>query len=304
MQRDINKVYFDLCDNIKDFLRFEEIENKKTKFNNKMYKYIKKLKYIIYTKFNLINELKKYNEYILYTTNIKHSIKKLEKIFYYLDKRNYKIVLSDYIIKELRKTNSYIINKVIQYNKEDKTIFNRQILQTLKYVITIRKESEQENNIYVIVEEANEQIQNILLYFAKNYKSLNIITNNLREYKRFEEKVYSKYEVPIIVSNNKRKALVRAKYIINISFNNEEINEYVINRDAIIFNTSCNTIKKIRGFEGIIVNNIEVTRKCYNLKENNFLNIRFITNIKDVKIFNLLGNNGKICLKELGKNTY
>lgn len=305
MQRNVNKIYFDLCDNIKDFFRFDKIENKKNKFNNnKLYKLMKKIKYKIYTKFNLINELNEFNEYILYTRNIKKSIKKIEKIFYYLKKNDYKIIVSDYFIKELKCTNSYIINKVLQYNKEDKTIFNKQILNTVRYVITIKEENEQENNIYVIVEEYNEKIKDMLLYFVKNYKSLNIITNNIREYRNFEEKVYSKYEIPVIISNNKRKALARAKYIVNIGFNEQELNEYIINREAIIFNISNNIIKKIRGFEGIIINNIEVERKSHKLKGRNFIDNRFISNIEDIKISSLLGNNGKISFKEFGKNIY
>lgn len=293
-----SEIYFDLCDNIKTFLRIEQITNKKT------CKPIKKLKYVIYTKLKLINELKQYNEYILYTKNPKKSIKKIEKIFYYLNQKGYKIIVSDYFIKTLKDTNSYIINKVIQYNKNDKTTFNEKILETINFVMDIKKEKEQENNIYIILKEYNETMKNTLEYFIKTYKSINIITEQLKEYKTLEENIYSKYEIPIIISNNKRKALARAKYIINVNLNESQINQYTINRDAIIFNLSSNTIKKIRGFEGIIINNIEVTKKAKKMDEKNYLLNRFTKNIKGTKICNLLGNNGRINPKEFEKNIY
>ena len=55
----MQKVYFDVCDNLKMFLSITRNTKK-----NKVYKYARKIKYYLYTKFNLIEEIKKYNEYV------------------------------------------------------------------------------------------------------------------------------------------------------------------------------------------------------------------------------------------------
>ena len=106
----------------------------------------------------------------------------------------------------------------------------------------------------------------------------------------------------IIILNNKRKSLKRAKFIINIDFNENEINDYCINRNAIVFNESKNAIKNIVGFDGIIINNIEFFDKEYEIKD-----LYLVCNNKDViadeikeRINNgeikFIGNNGVINL--------
>ena len=298
MQNGMNEIYFDICDNLKMFL----LITKKSKYKRtKMHKYIRKLKYFLYNKFNVIEELKEFNEYVLYTQNIEKSAKKIEKILYYFDKKQYKIILSDCLKEKLQHTNSYIINKIIQYNKDDKKIFNKNILITLNYIINIKKSKEQENNIYVISKKYNENTKKNLLYLAKNYKCLNIITENISEYKKFENYMYSNYEIPIIISNNKRKALIRATYIINTCLDEKKLNGYSINREAIIFNLTNFKIKKINCFEGIIINNIKAINKT-KITHENYLQQRFINNAKSMEVRDLIGNNGKINLREFNKN--
>ena len=292
----MQKVYFDVCDNLKMFLAV----TRKTK-KNKVYKYTRKIKYYLYTKFNLIEELKEYNEYVLYTENIDKSIKRIEKILYSFDKKQYRIILSDYLREKLQHTDSYIINKIIQYNKDDKEIFNNNVLKTLDYVISIKKSKEQENNVYVISQNYDEMIKKNLLYLAENYKCLNIITENTKVFKKFEDYVYANYEIPIIVSNNKRKALARATYIINTCLDEKQLNEYSINREAIILNLTNNRINKINCFNGIIINNIEAENRD-KITRKNYLQQRFIKNATSVNIRNLMGNNGKINLKEFSKS--
>lgn len=292
----MQKVYFDVCDNLKMFLSITRNTKK-----NKVYKYARKIKYYLYTKFNLIEEIKKYNEYVLYTKNIDKSIKRIEKILYSFDKKQYRIILSDYLKEKLQHTDSYIINKIIQYNKDDKEIFNNNVLKTLDYVISIKKSKEQENNVYVISQNYDEMIKKNLLYLAENYKCLNIITENTKVFKKFEDYVYTNYEIPIIVSNNKRKALARATYIINTCLDEKQLNEYSINREAIILNLTNNRINKINCFNGIIINNIEAENRD-KITRKNYLQQRFIKNATSVNIRKLMGNNGKINLKEFSKS--
>ena len=118
----------------------------------------------------------------------------------------------------------------------------------------------------------------------------------------------------IAVSNNKRKALKDAKIIINLDFNNKEINQYRINENAIIINCIQKKLD-LHCFNGIIINDIEIMiekKEQYELLYNEFLHKQiyrsFITDsvqknrctdaIK-YQITNLIGINGKIDEKEI-----
>ena len=138
-----------------------------------------------------------------------------------------------------------------------------------------------------------------------------------------------KENILISVSNNKRKALKRAKYILNINLNESELQKYTINRNAIIINLEQYIIFNKTSFNGININNIELDipddyieqfeeiGENFNytvLYESIILNLngeksknKVKERIKEdnIKIKYLIGNNGKISdveLKQMVKN--
>ncbi len=62
----------------------------------------------------------------------------------------------------------------------------------------------------------------------------------------------------IVVSNNKRKSLQKAKIIINFDLKHEDFSNYQINRNAIVINLSDNIMKMEKSFNGIIVNSMQI----------------------------------------------
>ena len=62
-----------------------------------------------------------------------------------------------------------------------------------------------------------------------------IVTENIEKLKKLEDRAEENLEM-LAVLNNKRKSLARAKYIINFDFNRENINQYNINRTAVLLN--------------------------------------------------------------------
>ena len=99
-----------------------------------------------------------------------------------------------------------------------------------------------------------------------------------------------------------------------MDFNNDEINSYNVNRRAIIVNLIDTKIDKITGFEGIIVNNVQVEldgeiRKffendnLYGYFENSALyeatNSVVPINDRNLKLKELIGNNGIIRYDEI-----
>lgn len=118
----------------------------------------------------------------------------------------------------------------------------------------------------------------------------------------------------ITISNNKRKSLYKSDIIINIDFVEEDINKFILNKKAIIINIEDKVKIRSKSFYGININ-------YYNIQFNDEINNKYLDNkmfskeifyesslykkgniydiysrIKkdNVKICNLIGNNGII----------
>lgn len=112
----------------------------------------------------------------------------------------------------------------------------------------------------------------------------------------------------ITVTNNKKKSLKNAKIILNIDFPKETINKYNIFDEAIIVNLDGDVKIDKKRFSGININNYEIENdfkfsdKFYTkdifeskiYKKTTFTNIREEIKKSDLKIKELVGNNGII----------
>lgn len=167
-------------------------------------------------------------------------------------------------------------------------------------------------DIYFLTNSYQEQTIQLIQKIAQKVKSVNIITKEIEKYKKLEE-FMQEQGIAISVSNNKRKSIKKAKLIINLDFAKEELNEYTLFRNAAIINVTQEKIVNLKGFEGIIVQDIaieiEPEKKEWiiqnNLEEDFrplelYESVQDITSQKeDVQVSNLYGNNGKIDEKEL-----
>ena len=156
---------------------------------------------------------------------------------------------------------------------------------------------------------------------AKQVKVLKIVSLNIYKFKNLEEKLYNEYGIPIQFSNSYRKSLEKSKLIINLDFNEFEINEYEIFDKAIIINCINENIKiKTRLFNGIIINSLDIEYKkelidefkkmkicedytkliiyASTIEKENALNIFEKLKLDEVIVTGLIGNNGPINKKE------
>lgn len=168
-------------------------------------------------------------------------------------------------------------------------------------------------DIYITTNFYNESNINIVKKLASKVKSINIITKEIEKYKILEE-IMQNDGIAICVANNKKKSLKKAKIVINLDFSKENLNEYILNRNAIIININQDKIVSLKGFEGIVIRDIDIIldKKQYEFKRNNrldnFKNIEIFEtlinkNDKNIKINvnKLCGNNGEITEYELKK---
>lgn len=165
----------------------------------------------------------------------------------------------------------------------------------------------QMQDIYILTNSYGEQSVSIIKKIVPKVKTMNIITREIEKYKILEE-IFEKKGIAICIANNKKKSLKRAKIIINIDFSKEELSKYTIFRNAIIINIAQDKLISLKGFEGIIVQDIEILLEENKvLKQNklfeNFRQLEIYESIANfqekIQVSKLYGNNGQISEKEL-----
>lgn len=221
--------------------------------------------------------------------------------------RRYRSVIKEIIIKKINNivkdmSNYYfVIDEGLKFLEEShktekilsgKVLMKELSLEILEYVFDKNKQIMNLENIYIFVNEYSKNniyLINKLVYY---FRTVNIITENLINYRRLENDLY-KQGILITVSNNKRKSAINAKYIINIDFENERLNNYRINHYAIIINHTKEKNILGKSFKGIIVNDIILNiDKNYKEYINEFYGkIENTIFIESVLISNELGNN-------------
>lgn len=140
---------------------------------------------------------------------------------------------------------------------DGKLLMKNSIQQILDYIFLCNGQNMNLENIYVLVNKYTKENVYLIRNLIQNFKTVNIITDDLKHFKLLENRVF-KEGILITVSNNKRKGVKNARYIVNLDFTKEDVSMYNINPNAIILNCvkEINIIEK--GFNGIIVNNMEV----------------------------------------------
>ena len=237
---------------------------------------------------------------LIYVNNQRKSykIKVIKKLTHRIKKlKCNNIILS----KEIK---NILLEHGIDFIKEkNQIIYRDNIIQIINNVIKMGKSRSKEESLYVLIK------SNILIKYQdiinimNNYKSINIITPNIKNFIKLEQKLEEENEL-ISVSNNRRKSLIKAKYILNVDFTEEDLLEYNVNRKAIIFNTWNNKIEHIYGFDGIIVNNIKLEENAeerFDLEDEYEKNKEIIINKIIENKYQLIGKNGFISYKELLK---
>lgn len=197
-----------------------------------------------------------------------------------------------------------------EYLKQYKIVDGKQSFIKLVEEILLKvleKNPLQMQDIYILTNRYCEQSIFIIKKLSQKVKTMNIITKEIEKYKTLEE-ILGEKGIAICIANNKKKSLKRAKIIINIDFSKEELSKYAIFRNALIINIAQDKLTNLKGFEGIIVQDIEVYFKENKVLNQNGLFENFrqleiyesISNSNEkIQISKLYGNNGQISEKEL-----
>ena len=193
----------------------------------------KKLNIIITTKF------KEYYIYEISNLN-RRCVEKLRKL---IKKDNIKQVACEEEIQQ------YVDKKILI---DEKDIIKYLILEILEYIFEIQGKKMEQEDIYFLINK-DENIKTL----SEKFKTTNIITEELSKFQKIVENIFEE-ETTIYLSNNKRKSLRRAKYIVNFDYGIGEIEKYNINRTAILINIEQKVKIESMAFEGISINNVNI----------------------------------------------
>lgn len=258
----------------------------------------------------------------IYHYHMKKCIKKLKKLI-----RKYEInmiVLSD----ELKKDEFFLKEFAgKEEGKKEFTLLNGKgvfpylIFETIEYILKKQQKRPELTDIYLLMHTNKQIYMDNILFLINKFKTINIVTDNLKTFQRLAEKIEEKEGIPITVSNNTRKSLKNAKIIINFDYSEEELKRFSIYRRAILIQVGNSLSYENQTFGGIQVYNMDIDTskqikdffEKYNLLGNsplvtlyegilnqkeNFTEVRKKIENDQVKILRLYGKNGLINEKE------
>ena len=192
--------------------------------------------------FNVMTIKKTYNGYIFTMPYSVSNIKKENNTRKLIKRKNENIMKNIFKIKRISNKcniNHIIISKEIKQVDDEfknKKIMKCMVKEIFEHILSFQDNKIELQDIYIVTKEYNKFNESNIVYLAKFFRTINIVTTKIYEYKRLASKLEKTDNTLITVSDNKAKSLKKAKYIVNVDLDREEINKYSIYRNAIIVN--------------------------------------------------------------------
>lgn len=240
----------------------------------------------------LSDEIKKNIEFmdkLILNKKINNSNKNKSNISKVNYKKNLDCIINEHnITNQLVKDSNIAKHFIKQRNVffiNGKGLFKYIIYEILVYIINIQNRKAELEDVFIVANNIDEIILDNIIFLSTKFKNINIVSKNIEKYRYIEDIVYNNTGNNVILLNNKRKSLKRAKFIVNVDNSINELNEYLIYRKAIIINlndeinnkhkneisiiqdtkehinqdtTKKRKIVTLTGFEGIFVNSYEI----------------------------------------------
>ena len=204
-------------------------------------------------------------------SSILKSVKCIKKI---VEKNKIKYIILSKNLSKIQQLNKAFLNENLV---QGKYLLKVMADEAIEYISNMKNERIENQTIYILSKDYSKVNLEIIENLSYKAKSVNIITNKLNKFLIFERNLYEKKGIMTSVSNNKRKSLNKAKWIVNLDFTNDIIDQYRINRNAIIINLKKEQLEISKSFSGIIVNGL-------NIKDN------FNKEFELLKLYNIFNN--------------
>lgn len=219
-------------------------------------------KELIYSLFNIFKAEQLDDKAILYIPiNKNSSRKKIEKVFeklsrYFYNNNIKNIVLEKNFMKNEEAKNILYSNNI---NILDGSMLSKyQTYNVVKKIYEYKDKKIETGEITLLVNENDDITSQIIKQMAQNVKRLNIITNNIKKFRKVVDYLYKELGILIKLSNNMKTNLKSTDVIVNIDFAEEVINRLEIPNNVIILNIPKNININSKKFSGINIKAWEV----------------------------------------------
>ena len=215
----------------------------------------------------------KVKENVIYIPKLdKYKNQELEKRYIDKKKKILKIVIRLSELLEKKDCNKIAVSQNLSKNElfmnylstydievySGKMLLEIIVLKTIDYIVEKRCLNKDTIQITIAVNDISDiMFENVKLIIEK-YKKVNITTKNIIRFKKMEELVLKKLGKMILISDNKKKSLLKSDIILNVDFDEELINKYIIKDDAIIINVNKNVKINKKRFNGLNINDYEI----------------------------------------------
>lgn len=247
--------------------------------------------------------------------NKKSKNKKIEKVIQklsqYFNNNNIKIVVLEQTLMENTNIKNIIYGNNI--NILDGTRLDKFLVYNLvQKIYQYKKTNIQAGEITLLINENDDINVETIIMLAKEIKRLNIITNDIKKFRKIVDYLYKELGILIKLSNNVKTNLRSSDIIVNIDFPEEIVNKLEIPNNAVVLNMPKNINIKSKKFSGINIKAWEIKVPDKYILEGFKSSIIYEANLytkpvmkifeqiqnDDIKIKKLIGLNGVISAKE------
>lgn len=184
--------------------------------------------------------------------SIKKAIPKLKKLM-----KRYEI--STLVISENLKKDDEFLKAFQDKSKMDKKVHilnGKEIMPYLikdiiEYILQKQDKNIELEDLHLLITQNKMEYKENIEFLAKYFKTINIITPYISNYQKIADELEKKYSALITVTNNKKKSLRKAKWIVNFDMPAKEMKKYTIYRSAAIIYLENSEIYEQNSFDGI-----------------------------------------------------
>ena len=136
--------------------------------------------------------------------------------------------------------------------------------QLVEFLAKANNETLENREISILCNQLDETIIEKIKEICQKVKKCNILTSDVKQYKKMETEIYDKYGVILNISTNYKKALLKSSIIINFDFSKRELEKRCIfAQNSTFINIKENTTltKKYWNGQNITFYNIDIPKK-------------------------------------------
>lgn len=216
----------------------------------------------IYTLFNIFKRENIEDKIIINVPINKKSCKrKVEKVFEKLSKYLYNNNIKNVVIEKELMQNETAKNTLYSNNINiiDGTTLSKQLTYSVvKKVYEYKNKPIETGEITILANDYNEITAQTIKQIAQNVKRLNIISNNIKKFRKLVDYLYKELGILIKLSNNAKTNLKNTDILVNMDFPEEQLNKLDIPNNEIIVNIPKNININSKKFAGINIKDWEI----------------------------------------------